>query len=585
MMEEDRQDLAGPGNTLPTRAKIAIPHLLSPAQLLVDFVPSFCAAANISNPTTTTAITTLASVVSSIEMAPTAPTQATLAHSTLSIAARPSIELTPSACTRLNEAFLRLAALLAVPSIFAITQHSNLDSVLVSRFRIEAASLFSLLAILVDIVNQAHILHYLDNNTISLLLARCAAFLSDATTQEGLEKWSTSNSVAAASDLLNSLVATMYRSEQQYRQQSGTFPSTDHNRLILRHAKRILTNHIKPYFEQQHAAKKRADPAQRKVPGKQPKLPAAMRFMGHDEQPWKSESVECVAVFEWILMQIDNNDKTSHSNDNSVISNSGSISSNSGDMLLQGLVIPTVLVLMDDYDPKYKTLGIKLLRTRVLGGTDKTIDAADGGGLFLAQSIRQTGLEEVFFKTLRDCLTFHSQPLVLREAFLTIVHLVKTLHVQYSEDAFLKLAVIMEDGIVRGLKLSIGGKLDVIRSLVELTSEILELHTQDSKTQILACTALTAILRTCWPRASVYSGTVLKACATVWMNLDRDDVVEARDLRLKDLKESELRKNLRNSLQNVINVLWEICGDDLMPDVRMLVKLDPSFKKLTKPHR
>ncbi|KAI8622295.1 hypothetical protein BC830DRAFT_754036 [Chytriomyces sp. MP71] len=117
---------------------------------------------------------------------------------------------------------------------------------------------------------------------------------------------------------------------------------------------------------------------------------------------------------------------------------------------MQGIVVPTVLALIDDYDPTFKCRGIRLFRHFVLIKLSPA-------------SLRATGLDNVFFETLRICLTYHSSPDVLRETFPTILALVTTLESKNSESCMLKLCIIMQEGVIRGLQLAIGGKLDVIR--------------------------------------------------------------------------------------------------------------------------
>ncbi|KAJ3076689.1 hypothetical protein HDU98_001151 [Podochytrium sp. JEL0797] len=381
----------------------------------------------------------------------------------------------------------------------------------------------------------------LKEETIATLLTPIAAFLGCQISTP--PRWATAPSHQAAHSLLASLLT----------QTSTPLIQT----LVSKHAKRILEGAVKPYFQKSYR-----DPAaeRKKGLGKEPKQKRVGE--GFENQAWKCERVECVEVFEWVVSNVKDPEMSQ----------------------IQHLVVPTVLTLMDDYDPRYKAWGVSILRTCVLANLSRS-------------EIRGSGLGDVFFETLRVGLTYHSSPPVLRETFQTITLLSCMLEEKGSAKEFSKLSIVMEEGVVRGLGLSIGGKIEIIRivlesipglieemgimtikylqPLIQLTCQILQLHHQDTPTQLTCCRAVQAILDACRPRIGVYRGLILRTCADVWMNMGREEEVERRDGRLKREEDTKNRAELRKEVQSIVQQMIAICGDEMKADVDALMNLDP----------
>ncbi|KAJ3409982.1 hypothetical protein HDU80_006796 [Chytriomyces hyalinus] len=436
--------------------------------------------------------------------------------------------------------FRTLCTYLVVPKVFSSDLQTLTDSNSWKRihaFKVDAKHLIEIISGSLKRISETG----LESETYVELLTRCAAFLGDADS-----KWTSEDGKKSATDLLLVL------------NQNGSKNS------VAKYAKEILEINVKPHF--QIAVSSKREVIRREERGSfGVKKTKKNRDLDHQQvfenQPWKYEVVECVAVFEWVCSQL---------KDSEIIP-------------VQHLVIPTVLAMMDDYDPIYKSRGIRMFRDVVLKK-------------LTAQDIRVSGLGNVFFETLRICLSHHSSPEVLREAYPAIIELVDTLELKGSRESVVKLSIIMEEGIIRGLRLAIGGKLEIIRTIVRtvpdlidqleacsikylepvvvLISEVLELHEHDFETQLLCCHSLESVVATCWPRIHLYCCVILKACAAAWVHLDRASKAEEKDTRLINSKTTSSRGNLRSALQGLVSLLQKVCGDAMRDDADLLLSLD-----------
>ncbi|KAI9343650.1 hypothetical protein BDR26DRAFT_858467 [Obelidium mucronatum] len=464
-----------------------------------------------------------------------------------------------------SQSLIDLCQHLVVPKAFNNDLETLTDSntwTEINTFQSNSPKLFSILTYFITLIdnddkheeNVTKILG-LSQDCITQLLIRCGAFL--ACPLSSPKRWSTQESLSCAHILLNKLVGLLQVSAKGDRIIKEDEEKALQN-CVAKYAKRILESSVKPYFQK---SLERKEETKKVGLGKQVKKKTVAGDMFND-QPWKTEFLECVSVFEWVLGHV----KHPHMSQ------------------IQYLIVPTVLSLVDDYDPNYKTRGIILLKDAVLTNLSEL-------------EFRTSGLGNVFFETLRICLTYHSAPSVLQESFATITKLICTIEARESEAFIQKLSIVMEEGIVRGLRLSIGGKLQVIRAvlsavpetvnelgimtikylqpLVELTCEILELHQHDTETQILCCNAMEVIMCSCWPRINVYRGILLKAFATAWVDLDREDVLEKRDSRLRNETDTKRRLAVRRALKSLVEILYEICGQELLQnDFNVLLTLD-----------
>ncbi|KAJ3015347.1 hypothetical protein HKX48_004654 [Thoreauomyces humboldtii] len=268
----------------------------------------------------------------------------------------------------------------------------------------------------------------------------------------------------------------------------------------------------------------------------------------YDAQPWKEKRPDCVQVLTWVVLHIEHGQWGP----------------------LQHHLFPPLLTLLDDYEPRYKTVGAHLVRHAIV----KNCSPMD---------VRRTGLGDVFFDALLPLLTYHSELELLKEALPCIVELVPVLEPKDSRPYYSKLERILQDGILLGLSFAIGGKIETIRvilsaippliSLLGLASvrfmkrllgvscDVLELHVHDVPTQIIAAQVIVRIETECWPRMAVYRGMTMKAAATAWRGAKDNDSADADTLRVL--------------LKSIVSALKEICGELVEPDLRLLRRIDP----------
>ncbi|KAI8817464.1 uncharacterized protein EV422DRAFT_225831 [Fimicolochytrium jonesii] len=372
-------------------------------------------------------------------------------------------------------------------------------------------------------------------SVICPVLVACASFLGD---EEGI--WCCAHIRDKAQDLLTTLLS-------HHPRRLST--------LISAHAADILTTHIKPFFTHQRVH----DTGNRAVVTKQQEI----ENVWSDEQPgdvqlWKTERVDCVQVLGWVVLHLEH----------------GQIAP------IQHLLFPALLTLLDDHDPAYKTIGAQLTHHAIVKNS-------------APMDIRRTGLGDVFFNFLLPCLTYHSDPPLLRSALPCIVDLVPVIEIVGSEAYCVRLERVMQEGVLRGLSFAAGGKVEVLRTILQIipdlvsrlgiitvrhlqsllgtTTTLLHLHTHDTPTQLLAARAVLTLIREAWPRVAQYRGVVMKGVAGCWRGLG----VEKTEGQAGEGEKGELRRLLRE----ICVALREVCGREVEPDFRLLLRMNAPFYK------
>ncbi|KAJ3355830.1 Leukocyte surface antigen cd53 [Entophlyctis luteolus] len=442
---------------------------------------------------------------------------------------------------------------LHVPPIFA-RDFDSLDETSrtqMARFSLEAASILDILASLFSRSDPLCSVNDLREETVVEILSRCAAFGAVSTTadREFDSRWITPECRSASTSLVQALEGTRLQKAPP---------------LLVQHALSILATKVQPLFDSHRREEKRL------VPGKPPKNP--LDRVDNFDPPWKADdAIECVSIFECVVYSLEPYENVAAN--------------------VRHLVVPTVLKLIDDYEPRNKCRGIRIFRDCILISHDVYLGGPGG--------ITKNGLAEVFFETLRGSMSHHSMPEVLKETFPAITALGALLDTAAGKDAVPKKSmIVMEDGVIRGLRIAIGGKLEVVRillnaispvvdlldlftvrylePLISLTTETLEIHIYDFATQQVAASALLHILCRCWPRIAAdsgrkdaagkgtYCGQVLATASEVWMELARADSVENREKRLsKDNGALKDRDLIRDLLKKIVAALWETCGETM----------------------
>ncbi|KAJ3219290.1 hypothetical protein HDU67_001909 [Dinochytrium kinnereticum] len=139
--------------------------------------------------------------------------------------------------------------------------------------------------------------------------------------------------------------------------------------------------------------------------------------------------------------------------------------------------------LLDDHEPRYKSQGISLI-----GDFLQSADAIS----YLNRSLYNQ------FKSLRPCLTYLSNPELFNAALLTMQALVIATEPDESPARLQKLEILLEEGIIRGLSMSIGTKAEI--PLLSLIVEVLRVHEDDLAIVEGCCDAMDELIAQCWPR-------------------------------------------------------------------------------------
>ncbi|KAK4511742.1 uncharacterized protein ATC70_007286 [Mucor velutinosus] len=224
----------------------------------------------------------------------------------------------------------------------------------------------------------------------------------------------------------------------------------------------------------------------------------------HEDQQWKNGYY--VELLSWLL----NNISTQQLQDN------------------LHLLIPPILIILDDYDVSYKEQGIYMLHAMI-----QKLDP---------QCISKFGLDNVFLESLFKCLSYLSEerdiPL-LKAAYPCILDLIATKRQDQVRSNLYER--VFKDGIMAGF-LYAGQKISFLPILLThiprlynamgaigvqyLKALIPELCAALSMTlsnnpkirdiHRLAALSLIAVIKTCWPRIPHYRGSIMQSLAKTW---------------------------------------------------------------------
>ncbi|KNC97140.1 uncharacterized protein SPPG_07531 [Spizellomyces punctatus DAOM BR117] len=436
-----------------------------------------------------------------------------------------------------DQLLANLAHMLAVPPLFA----NNMDDdpstetlTMADKFRRRSQLFFEFIHVVISgLTAEDQDAERLSDKTMYHLLVSCATFLGDER-----KRWCDEASHRAAEATLSCLLSYAKKTDSRIQR----IPH-----LVNRYSERILEEHIKPYFR--HA--KVDDTGHRVIVKKGTRQPEDELGRYYDQQPWKVEKVECVEILSWTILQLEH----------------GQFGP------LQHHIFPALLQLLDDYDPIYKAIGVRLIQHAIVENSTP-------------MDIRRTGLGDVFFESLLPCLTYHSDQPLLFAAITCIVDIIPVIEVKDSEVYHDKLGKLVEDGILRNLTFAIGGNFMVIRALIRtipklvslldvvgirflqpllgISCEILELHQHDVTTQLAACDAIMALMRQYWPRIHAYRGLILKSAAHAWRGIMRGE---------KGRNDVE-NQDLREALKGICTLLREICRELVEADFKLLLHMD-----------
>ncbi|RCI04824.1 hypothetical protein CU098_012694 [Rhizopus stolonifer] len=221
----------------------------------------------------------------------------------------------------------------------------------------------------------------------------------------------------------------------------------------------------------------------------------------HENQPWKQQ--EILETLCWITREA-----------------SSTVLQDSIHLLL-----PPLLIVLDDYDPDYKKQGVVMVHDMIL-----KLDAS---------FVSSYGIDNLFLESLFKCLTYLSQErdIELLQAtypcILDLIAKVKKNRIQLYER-------VLTEGVLTGfsyagqkikflpiLIVPIGtlyqalGILGVqyLKALVPVLTDALCMvssHPKLKQIHVLAAHALRVVIKTCWPRIPYYKGRIMASIAKSW---------------------------------------------------------------------
>ncbi|KAI8374827.1 hypothetical protein BD560DRAFT_393347 [Blakeslea trispora] len=225
-------------------------------------------------------------------------------------------------------------------------------------------------------------------------------------------------------------------------------------------------------------------------------------------------------------------------------------------------VLPPVLIVLDDYDPGYKTKGVVMVHA-IINKLNSSL-------------IARTGLDRLFFESLFKCLTYLSdQPTLLSVSYPCILDLIDKM--DKREGLYER---VLREGVLTGF-LYAGQKrkflpillapiariyqaigilgVQYLKALIPTLCQTLTLS-KDKAIHSLALDGLGAIMQACWPRMSHYQGTLMVTLSQTWQNYYPEDV------------------EMCDTIKQVYRLFKLTCPTKLDEDV--LVKFNPIFEPL-----
>lgn len=242
------------------------------------------------------------------------------------------------------------------------------------------------------------------------------------------------------------------------------------------------------------------------------------------------------------------------------------------------LVVPPMMTLLDDFEARYKLLGIQVVNAML-----------EHVPLSL---LNRTGISELILASLNRALTFlHSPftPAILRAAVPAAVNLIERTTKPGSEQRFSQLSAVLSDGLIGSVWMYSSEDADTVEASVDVLPIVVRalgvgatrylkalipqlthpLHPVPYKKphvalQLSSLRALETVIQECAPRIQYWKGTIVEGVAKCWVAL-------------WDAKKSdEESEKLKGALKSVCAGLYEVAPSVRDEYVRVL-KLDTSM--------
>ncbi|KAJ3107213.1 hypothetical protein HDU97_004633 [Phlyctochytrium planicorne] len=218
-------------------------------------------------------------------------------------------------------------------------------------------------------------------------------------------------------------------------------------------------------------------------------------------------------------------------------------------------LLPYCLTLIDHHDPKIKLIGVKSVHALAK---------------LHQEEVEIAGLDGAFFESIRPCLTYHSNPDLFEEALNAIWSLE---HCKSASERARRQKTGMEEGVIRGLTMSIGAKKDIAKAIILKLPEILV------KLNILCISYLEPllglsleILKTSSKKDDIFVDTCKVLQLIVKQSWPRETFIETLINQL-DLK-------LQEEIRVLVGDLRFVCGDALKPQLQAIKDQDETSYKI-----
>ncbi|KAL4241319.1 TTI2 family protein [Abortiporus biennis] len=248
------------------------------------------------------------------------------------------------------------------------------------------------------------------------------------------------------------------------------------------------------------------------------------------------------------------------------------------------LIIPPVMILLDDYEAKYKLRGI-LIVSEMLNTVPPEL-------------LLRTGINQLLFTSLKTCMTFVHNPLsanIMRAVIPVQITLTNLTTPPKSAQRFDKLCQLLGDGIIGSIWLYGSRDLGTIEASLDVLPDVMKAlgigsvrylkgiipqlvyplipaldNTSPTSLQLKSLEALIVVIEECAPRIYKWKGTILDGVARCWVTLI-DNGGETDD---------EIQK-IRQGLRKVVKHLGIACPAILQDEIPLLLEVDSvMFKPL-----
>ncbi|KAH9978272.1 hypothetical protein BGW80DRAFT_1202231 [Lactifluus volemus] len=239
------------------------------------------------------------------------------------------------------------------------------------------------------------------------------------------------------------------------------------------------------------------------------------------------------------------------------------------------LVVPPVMTLLDDFEAKYKLLGIRVVNAML-----------ESAPLSL---LNRTGVSELILASLHRALTFlHSPhtPAILRAAIPALTTVIERTTQPGSEQRFSQLCALLGDGVIGSVWMYSSEDVDAVEASVEALPIVVRalgigatrylkalipqlthpLHPAPYRKsnitlQVSSLRALDVVMQECASRMENWKGTIVEGVAKCWVTLWDGQKTESES--------EDLKRELRAVCVKLCEIVPSVCNE-----YSRLLKLD-----------